>query len=196
MADYYLLNSDGTTYSKIDIGTIKSNEKLVAESDLLTVKGSAETTQKRLESELADAKKRSDELLTRAQTAETALEESKKELEPLKVEAEKVPNLTTELNALKEKHSAAETQLLTTRRNSLIQTYKLDGDKKTQVESMSAEQLDHFEEAAKLIGVPNGSNGSNFDRTPSHSNSSENPSAYQQIKSGLGELQSTSSSHN
>lgn len=173
MATYYLLDSEGKP-QPIELADLMKQEKLVLDADLQTVKGSSETKVRNLETELATAKARADELLNRAVTAESASEDVKKQLDTLKSISERVPTLESELNALKEKHSAAETQLLTTRRNSLIEKYALDGEKKTQIESMTAEELTSAEKAAALFGnPPSRQSQQNYDRNPNRSRNQE-----------------------
>lgn len=188
MATYYVL--EGTEYKEVSIDDLKKSEKLVAESDALTLKGSLESTVKKLEKDLADAKTNSDSLLARALTAESTVEERQKELEPLKAKVEKHDTLETELNALKEKHLAVETQLLTNRRNALIEKYQLKDENKAKIESMTAEQLTSAEEAASLFGNPPQQNPrQTFDRNNGNrGNYDAETSALDDLKAGISEI--------
>lgn len=195
MATYYLL--DGSEYKEVSLDDLLKAEKLVKEADLLTIKGSSETKAKTLEAEIASLKENNEKLLGRSISAESASEEVKKQLDNLKPIAEKVPTLETELNALKEKHSAAETQLLTTKRNSIIEKYQLKDEAKAKIESMSAEQLASAEEAFSLIGSPpSNKSPQNYDRNPNRSRQQDwdESSGLQDIKEGMSEIRTVGAS--
>lgn len=192
MPTYYVL--DGTEYKPIDLSIIMKDEKLVTDADLQTVKGSSETARARLQTELDETKKRADELLTRALTAESAVDTVKKEYEPFKEKAEKLESLETELNSLREKNSAAETQLLDNRRKAILDKFgiKDDDEKASDIKSMTAEQLDIAEKALALAPVPSNESqqrGNRFDRSPGWGNRVENEtSAHEDLVAGMQEI--------
>lgn len=192
MTDYYV--KDGETYKIVSLDDLIKSEKLVKEADFLTVKGSAETRQNQLEAKNTELQSKVDELTTRATTAESALEGVNKELEPLKVEAAKVPTLEQQVTELTSAKSAAETQLLDTRRDSVIQKYNITGEQVAKVKSMTVEQLTSFEESATVLGITGQSrpNPTPLARGDGGRNDTEQ-SALKTISEGLKELQPASS---
>lgn len=147
MTDYYV--KDGENY-------VLSQDKLVPERDLMALKASKETGEQQSSTKVAELQGKVDELTARATTAEADLNKVNAEMEPLKVEAAKVPQLTEQVTTLTQKSSAAEGQLLDTRRDGIISKYNITGDNATKVKSMTAEQLASFEENATTLGYTPG----------------------------------------
>lgn len=181
MPDYYTLNAD-STYSKVET-------RLVPESDVQAVKGIAATKQSEIEGRLTETQTKLDEMLARATTAESALQSGKTELEALRVEAAKVPELTTQITDLTNQHQTATAQLLETKRQSLISKYGLKDTQLEKVKSMSSEALTQFEEHAELLGFkPNtnsNGNGSSFDNGSGKGADTDNLSGAAKIRLGL-----------
>ncbi len=187
MATYFV--KVGDDYKEISLDDIKKSDKLVLESDLLALKGSNETNTKRLEKEIETLSTEKDSLLTRATSAESAAEAVKKELEPLKNSATEAETLKTKLAELESKQSAAETQLLSTKRKELIKNYNLDGDKAKQVESMSLTDIESMEKNLELVGAGkqngNNNNGSQFDRRNNNDHAETPKSSFNAIRDAL-----------
>jgi predicted RNase H-like nuclease (RuvC/YqgF family) len=189
MPDYFI--REGDEYKLV-------SEKLIPERDLMAFKVPAENKERQLTTQVSELQKNLDEMTVRATSAETAVETVKTELAPLKENQDKVSTLESELTTLKEKYAAADTQLLTTRRQAIVQKFGLKDDAAKKLESMTVDQLTSFEESASLLGVTsnngNGNNNpnqnrSNFDRGNNGTGSgSGNESAHTLIKEGLSEL--------
>lgn len=176
--DYYTLNADGS-YTKV-------TENLVPERDVLAVKGSKETLEKQSSERIDSLTKDLDTMTTRATSAESELSSIKTELEPLKIEAAKVPELMTQISTLTEKSSTAITQLLTTKRQAVIDKYALDGDKKAKVEAMDEAALTSFSEALDTVGFkPGNGNNSSFNNAPPKGSDTSGMSGEQKMRLGL-----------
>lgn len=193
MPDYFI--REGDEYKLV-------SDKLIPERDLMAFKVPAEAEKKSLTNQISVLQEELDKTTLRAVTAETAAEAVKSELEPLKANQDKVSTLESELTTLKEKYAAADTQLLTTRRQSIISKFGLKEDAAKKLESMTVDQLTSFEESASLLGVSNSGNGngngnnqnqSRFDRGNNGNGSSpaKPESAHSMIKEGLSELSRT-----
>ena len=186
MAQYFI--KDGEEYKAVTLDDLIKSEKLVTEAVFLEVKGSAETRQKQLTDKNAELQTSVDSLLARATTAESAVETVKAELEPLKLEAAKVSPLMQQVTELTTRSSAAEGQLLDTRRTNLIEKYNIQGEKATQVKSMTAEQLTALETSSEIFGLtPGNPPRPQFART-NPGPTDANMSALDTIKAGLSEI--------
>ncbi len=131
--------------------------KVVPESDLLAAKGGLESQISTLKAEVEDAKKSSDQHYQRALKGEADATALKTELEPLKVEAAKVTQLTTDLQAATTGRTEMETRLLGVRRLELVGKFKLPTEKAKELDNLSASQLDEVEKTLTTFGaVPAG----------------------------------------
>lgn len=187
MATYFVKSGDD--YKEVSIDDLRKSEKLIPESDLLALKGSNDSTIKKLEKDLDTINSEKETLLNRATAAESAVETVKTELEPLKSEAAKAATLQVQLDELKTKSSAAETQLLERSRKDFVKKFNLSGDKAKQVDTMTLDEIQSHEKALELVGVgagnSNGNTSDGFART-NNSNSTEPPkTSFNAIKDAL-----------
>lgn len=196
MPDYFLLNSDGTTYTKVTLEDIvKANPTQLAwERDVQTVKDGAKSLQDQLDAKVKQLTAELDSATSAKLTAESLVSEKDKELEPLKKKVEDLTPLEAKVKELTEKVTAAETQALTSRRKSIINTYGIkDEDKIKEIEAMDSSQLDTVEKAAKLFGdIPaSRNNQNNFDRNnnQNYNMNSDDADAHDDLVAGLKEIQ-------
>lgn len=179
--DYFIKNEDGTY-------TLVTN-KLIPEQELIDFKATTGNKATESESKIASLTDDLQKMTVRATESENKVTALTTELEPLKVEAAKVPELTTQVQTLTSEKANAETQLLSTKRSSILEKYGItDTEKKTAIEAMDAQALANFESALTLAGIKPGNkdyNGNGFDGGNSKGKDTSSMSGQDKMRAGL-----------
>lgn len=148
-------NNDGSfTYSDG-----KTSVKYVKESDLLAVKGGAESKQAELQSQLTSLTTERDSHKAKYLEAQAAFEQSEKrfkEYEPFKTQ---VGDLTTKLTATEESGKKLQQRLYDRVKSTLVTVH---GVKEELLKDKSLDDLEKLEEHARILGA-SGQRKANFD---------------------------------